>query len=74
MTRVLSLAAVAVLLLAGSSCSSGRRSPVGFRLPEDGEIGLRRAAFVELGCQKCHKVAGEEFPAPTVDPPVPVVL
>ena len=64
----------AVLVLAGSSCSSGRHSPVGFRLPESGEVGRGRTAFSELGCHKCHKVVGEDFPAPTVDPSVPVAL
>ena len=66
--------AAAVLVLAGSSCSSGRHSPVGFRLPESGEVGRGRTAFSELGCHKCHKVVGDDFPAPTADPPVPVAL
>ena len=65
---------VAAVFLGGIACSSGRHSPVGFRLPENGGIGRGRTAFVELGCHRCHQVAGEDFPAPTADPPVPVVL
>ncbi len=42
-------------------------------LPEgDPEAG--RVAFSDLGCHRCHRVEGEDFPDPTVDPPVPVVL
>jgi len=66
--------ATAAVLLAALSCSPGRQSPVGFRLPENGDIGRGRAAFMELGCHECHKVVGENFPAPTADPPVPVAL
>lgn len=66
--------AAAIMLLAGPSCSSGRHSPVGFRLPENGDVARGRVAFAELGCNGCHRVVGEDFPAPTVDPPVPVAL
>ena len=65
----------AVLVLTGlAGCTPGRHSPAGFRLPEHGDVGKGRVAFVELKCHLCHKVAGEDqFPA-TVELPSPVVL
>ena len=65
---------VAVLVLAGSACSSGQHSPIGFRLPETGDASRGRAAFLDLGCHKCHKVAGDNLPVPTADPSVRVTL
>ncbi len=55
------------------ACDSGPRSPIGFRLPE-GDIEQGKAAFLELQCHTCHQVAGLDLPAPTAEPPVPVVL
>lgn len=72
--KTIVLWAVAVLLFAGPSCNSGRHSPVGFRLPENGSIERGRTAFGELGCHKCHRVVGDDFPAPTVDLPASVTL
>lgn len=59
-------------LLAAAGCA-GPRSGAGFRLPA-GDPAAGRAAFVELKCHECHRVNGVDFPAPTVEPPVPVVL
>lgn len=42
-------------------------------LPE-GDPKAGREAFVDWGCYVCHRVSGEEFEEPTVEPPVPVVL
>lgn len=72
--KTIVLWAAALLLLAGPSCTSGQHSPVGFRLPENGSIERGRVAFDELGCHGCHRVIDENFPAPTVEPPVPVTL
>ena len=55
-------AAAALLLLAAPACNSGRHSSAGFRLPPDGSIERGQAAFVELGCNQCHDVAGVNLP------------
>jgi L-cysteine S-thiosulfotransferase len=68
--RMLIAAALAPALLA---CSASPKSSAGFRLP-DGDPERGRAVFAEMRCHTCHKVAGAEFPAPTADPPVPLVL
>lgn len=62
------------ILGAGLGCDSGRRSSSGFRLADDADIERGKAAFVALGCHSCHRVSGVDAPAPTVQPPVPVVL
>lgn len=68
------LLTIAVLALTSAACSSGRHSAAAFRLPPDGDATRGKAAFVELGCNSCHPVAGVDLPKPTVQPPVPVVL
>ncbi len=65
---------LAVLLGAVTACNSGRHSPAGFRLPEDGDIERGKAAFVALGCGGCHEVSGVDLPRPTAQPPVMVTL
>jgi hypothetical protein len=65
----LALAVSAVVLLA---CNNPRSS-AGFRLPP-GDPERGKTAFVDLKCHECHRMAGVDFPAPTVEPPVPVVL
>lgn len=54
------------------SCAD-RHSPAGFRLPE-GNVARGQQAFLDLKCNACHRVSGLDLPAPTVEPPVPVVL
>lgn len=49
------VATVLVTLLAGCG---GRHSPIGFRLPADGDIERGRAAFVALECSNCHTIPG----------------
>jgi hypothetical protein len=68
--RRLVLAGLAALAVA--ACQDPR-SPAGFRLPE-GDAGRGREAFVALKCHECHRVAGDDLPAPVASPPVPVVL
>jgi len=68
-----------LLILAGwslvsAACNSGRYSAAAFHLPPDGNVERGKAAFVGLGCNTCHEVSGADLPAPTVQPPVPVVL
>jgi|SRR5581483_3991821 len=70
----LRISALVMLLAAGVACSSGRHSSSGFRLPPDGNAAQGKVEFVALGCNTCHQVAGMDLPAPTVQPPVPVVL
>ncbi len=66
--------AIALLLLTGAACSSGRHSPAAFRLPPDADVARGKTAFVALGCNSCHEVSGVDLPRPSVQPPVPVVL
>ena len=45
-----------------NSCGDQRsRLSRGFRLPE-GDVARGKAAFVEMKCNLCHSVAGEEIP------------
>ncbi len=66
--------AIAILVAGACGCETGRHSAAGFRLPPDGDAARGRDAFLALECHRCHAVAGERLPAPTVEPPVPVVL
>lgn len=62
--------AVALAALAG--CGS-RHSGAGLRLP-DGDPARGQEVFVTMKCHTCHRVAEVDLPAPTANPPVPVVL
>ena len=55
------LGGVMFALLAG--CEHNPKSSRGFRLP-DGDAAKGKEAFLALQCHKCHKVEGEELPAP----------
>lgn len=61
------------LLAVGLLGCAGARSGAGFRLP-GGDASAGRLAFESLKCHQCHRVEGVDFPAPSVHPPVPVVL
>ena len=74
MTYCAKLLLVTGLLAATGACSHGRYSKAAFQLPPDGNPEHGKAAFIALGCGSCHRVAGADLPAPTVNPPVPVVL
>ena len=65
--------ALAPLLLSAVACNA-RYSSAAFHLPADGDAERGQAAFVTLGCNSCHEVAGVDLPRPTVQPPVPVLL
>ena len=54
------LSFVALVILAGCG---GQHSASGFRLPENGDPGRGKVAFVELGCHQCHPIAGVDLPA-----------
>jgi mono/diheme cytochrome c family protein len=54
-------------------CAPPEKSAVGFRLP-DGDAARGKETFVELKCNACHVVRGEDLPAPVAEPPVPVAL
>jgi hypothetical protein len=67
--------AVALFWLAGmGACATGPHSPVGFRLPETGDLERGRAAFVELECTRCHSVHKADLPEYSGERPVHVVL
>ena len=55
MRRAIGLVALAAIL---SGC--GPKSPLGFSLP-DGDAMRGRAAFVELRCNACHEVTGQDL-------------
>ena len=50
----------------------GVHSASGFRLPETGDIEQGKAAFAQLECWACHTVDGVDFPAPTIEPSIPL--
>ena len=56
--------AFAAVLVSGIACSSGRHSASAFHLPGDGDGTRGRAAFLDLGCNQCHTVAGDNLPKP----------
>jgi L-cysteine S-thiosulfotransferase len=68
----IALAGLAAAVLATAGCQ-GPRSAAGFRLPP-GDAQRGQAAFLELKCNECHRVAGLELPGPVADPPGPVIL
>ena len=74
MLMKLRVLAAGLLLASAMACNAGRHSSSGFRLPPDGNPAQGKIEFVALGCNTCHRVAGVDLPAPTVQPPVPVVL
>ena len=67
---VVPMATLLAVVLVGCA---GQKSGAGFRLP-DGDAAAGKMAFQELKCHQCHRVQGVDLPAPTVKPPVPVVL
>ena len=68
---LLALAAALLLLLFG--CEAGPKSSAGFRLP-DGDPARGRQVVLDMKCYVCHRVVGGDFPGPSAQPPVPVVL
>lgn len=55
------LIGLTIIVLAG--CESGPNTGKGFSLPE-GNLANGKVAFVELGCNKCHSIAGiEQLPS-----------
>jgi len=70
--RPLGVSFATLLVIVAVGCA-GQKSGAGFRLP-DGDPAAGKVAFEELKCHQCHRVQGVELPAPTVKPPVPVVL
>jgi hypothetical protein len=63
-----------VAVLATCSCQDKQaQMGKGFRLPE-GDAELGKAAFVQLDCHQCHRVAGVTLPEPLAPPPVEYTL
>lgn len=60
-----------LLLICATGC--GRKSAVGFHLP-DGDVEKGKAAFAALKCYSCHTVDGAETPLPTVTKHKPIVI
>jgi L-cysteine S-thiosulfotransferase len=56
--RWLWAAGIAAVMISGCGSGDGR----GFSLPE-GDAGRGEAAFLALGCNHCHTIAGREAPA-----------
>ena len=64
------LVVCAVIIWAG--CAPGPHSPLGFRLPPDGDIGRGKVVLVTFGCNECH--AGVDLPSPKSPPPTIITL
>ena len=62
-----------VLTLGAAGCGDPRRSMSEFA-PAPGDAAHGRKVFVDMRCEACHRVAGEDLPAPVAEPPVPVML
>lgn len=60
-------------LIACAGCRCVRIGDSSIALPH-GEVELGKAAFRSLQCHSCHAVSGHDFPSPSVNPPVWVVL
>lgn len=58
---------------AAAGCNKDLKSTRKFQLPT-GDPVKGKAAFVALGCQACHPVAGVDLPSPTADPDLIVTL
>jgi mono/diheme cytochrome c family protein len=61
------------LALGAAACRDPRRSMSEFK-PAPGDPAHGREVFLEMRCFACHRVAGEDLPAPVAQPAVPVVL
>jgi len=70
------LVALALGALTGTGCAGTTQVVTEqFHLPPGGDVARGKQAFVDLGCARCHAVQGQpDLPAPTVRPPVDVVL
>ena len=69
MRRNISLVIMLCTVIGVSGCGGDRMSETGFVLPE-GDALAGRQAFVDLQCNHCHTVMGEDLPSgPFVDPP-----
>lgn len=68
------IALIIAVIAVGVACTTGRHSSAGFRLAADGNVDRGKHAFVQLGCNNCHEVAGSDLSKPTEILPVPVVL
>ncbi|MDJ0654890.1 MAG: c-type cytochrome [Xanthomonadales bacterium] len=69
MKNLIRLLVIGLGLVLLSGCNGDPRSARGFRLPDgDAEAGLE--AFIDMECNQCHTVRGEELPIiPGQDPP-----
>lgn len=67
------IALIAMALVACAGCNGLRHGRSGVALPP-GDAQRGKAAFRELRCYACHSVSGHDFPHPSVQPPVLVVL
>ena len=64
---------VILSFIACAGCNGLRLGGSDIALPP-GEVERGKAAFRSLSCHTCHAVSGHDFPAPSVKPPVLVVL
>ncbi len=61
------------LLMASLACEVGPESGSGLRLP-NGDIAKGRQSFRELGCDRCHSIAGESVSTQNEQGEINVVL
>ena len=71
--NVLKLALIFCIGIAPVGCEFGARSGVGLRLP-NGDVVEGERAFHELGCDRCHAIAGESGPSDARKGDVVIVL
>lgn len=71
--RYFATLATAVLVTLIIGCNTGRKSSIGFWLP-DGDVEKGKAVFLELKCNACHLVEGLALPHPDMNSPVIVAL
>jgi hypothetical protein len=64
----------AALLFSSVACNEGRYGSSGFHLPADASADRGKVAFVNIGCNSCHKVWGADLPQASVSLPEPVML
>lgn len=69
--RAIALFVAACSVLLTLACEIGPRSGAGLRLP-NGDVVRGKQAFQDLGCNRCHSIAGEA--RTTVDSPEDVII
>ena len=65
---------LAILAAAATAACGDPRRSMSDMTPPPGDAQHGRAVFVDMRCNACHRVAGENLEPPVAEPPVPVAL